>query len=581
MTKFDALMNSQAEEQVQSDKGPRNPPLPPPWPDPLPIPSDLPAVLPFDVDRLLPGSFGGFVRDVAERMQCPVDYPAVALVIVVAGVVGARLGIRPKRRDDWHVVPNLWGAVVGRPGVMKTPAIRIPLRFLQRLEAEAAEQHAGALAAYELDVEIYQARKKQRKEVIGKAAKANKDPQAAAEQCDLGKEPKQPKAGRYLVNDSSVEKLGELLNDNPNGLTLFRDELVGLFKSLEREGQEGARAFYLEAWDGGGSFTYDRIGRGTIRVPFLALSLLGGITPGKLLDYLRGAIQGGGDDDGLMQRLQLLVYPDVSRHWRNVDRWPETLARQQVWDVIQRLDEMDPATLPGVLHDEDARKYYLRFDDDAQARFDTWRAGLEQRVRSAEEHPAIESHLAKYRSLIPTLALLLHLAEQGGGPVTTVAVGKALAWSDYLESHMRRVYSLGIDTASIAAKALGKRILQGDLPDGFRARDVYRKCWTGLSDSQAVNQSLDLLVEMHWLREEVKETGGRKTIHYRLNPRLRENEGGGSTARTDRSPLHPPSVSSGSATPPLISDAGGESGKSMVDDDPDDWRGEAWEPETD
>ena len=34
-----------------------------------------------------------------------------------------------------------------------------------------------------------------------------------------------PAEKRYLVNDTTVEKLGELLNHNPNGLLLFRDEL--------------------------------------------------------------------------------------------------------------------------------------------------------------------------------------------------------------------------------------------------------------------------------------------------------------------------------------------------------------------
>ena len=58
----------------------------------------------------------------------------------------------------------------------------------------------------------------------------------------------------------------------------------------------------------------------------------------------RSALKGGTDDDGLVQRIQLLVYPDVARRWRNVDRWPDTEAKQRAWEVFQRLDELDPAT---------------------------------------------------------------------------------------------------------------------------------------------------------------------------------------------------------------------------------------------
>ena len=114
-----------------------------PWPDPSPIPNDLPPVEPFHPKGLLPESFVSYVSDVAERMQCPVDYPGVALVVVLAGLVGVKVGIRPKRHDDWHVTPNLWGAAVGRPGVMKSPAIRGPLKFLQRLEIAAKKQYAA------------------------------------------------------------------------------------------------------------------------------------------------------------------------------------------------------------------------------------------------------------------------------------------------------------------------------------------------------------------------------------------------------------------------------------------------------
>jgi hypothetical protein len=38
-------------------------------------------------------------------------------------VIGARCAIKPKRRDDWIVTPNLFGGVVGDPSSKKTPAI--------------------------------------------------------------------------------------------------------------------------------------------------------------------------------------------------------------------------------------------------------------------------------------------------------------------------------------------------------------------------------------------------------------------------------------------------------------------------
>ena len=69
----------------------------------------------------------------------------------------------------------------------------------------------------------------------------------------------EPQRRRYLTNDATVEKIGELLAVNPRGILVFRDELTGWLSSLDKEGREGTRAFFLEAWSGTGSFVYDRI----------------------------------------------------------------------------------------------------------------------------------------------------------------------------------------------------------------------------------------------------------------------------------------------------------------------------------
>jgi putative DNA primase/helicase len=412
------------------------------WHHPKPIPNHLAPVQAFDY-ALLPHAFVSFVSDVAERMQCPADFPAVAVMVACAGVVGKRIGICPKKHDDWLVVPNLWGAVIQRPGVMKSPAIRQPIKFLQRLEIEAKKEYTKELEAYEIRRLVTEDQKRQRKEAIAKALKDKQDPEEAA-QAFIIREPKKPVRKRFLVNDCTVEKLGELLNQNPNGLTVFRDEIAGLLEHLDREGQEGARAFYIEALEGTGQFTYDRIGRGTIEIESTILSVLGGIQPGKLFGYLRGAIHGGTSDDGLMQRFQLAVYPDIDAKWCNIDRWPDTEARQLVWAVFQALYTLDPLAIGAESGDQGP---FLRFDQQAQKLFDDWRAELEPRIRSGEEHPAFGSHLAKYRSLVPTLALLIHLADRVSGPVTAAATRKALVWAQYLESHARRIYGIVTDPA--------------------------------------------------------------------------------------------------------------------------------------
>jgi putative DNA primase/helicase len=289
---------------------------------------------------------------------------------------------------------------------------------------------------------------------------------------------------------------------------------------------------------------------------------MGGIQPGRLLDYLGGALKGGADDDGLLQRFQLMVYPDVAKGWRNVDRWPDSIAKQVTWEVFQKLDALDPAAVGAEIEDGGDGVPFLRFAPEAQALFDDWRAKLEAKVRSGDKHPALESHLAKYRSLVPSLALLIHLAEGARGPVGEGATCKAIGWAAYLESHARRVYGIAINSAAVAGKALTQRITKGELTDGFTLRDLYRKHWEGRSEKQAVEQAVDLLLDLGWLKEEVEVTGGKPKTHYRINPALPTKAVPDPRAESAKRPAGTPSGTNGTGPPAHFpTPAGGEDGE--------------------
>ena len=493
-----------------------------PWPEPREIPNGLSPVQPFD-PRLLPESLRPWIEDVAERISCPPDFPGAAAVVALASVVGRRVTIRPQQRDDWTVTPNLWGAVVGRPGVLKSPAVAEALRPLKRLEVEAARAHEEQVRAHMALAGVLEVKRATTdKARVKEKLRAKEDPaKIAAWLASQQTEGDAPPRRRYIVNDATVEKLGEILAENPLGTLVFRDELVGLLRSLEKEGREDSRAFYLEAWNGDGRFESNRIIRGSTVIENCTLSLLGNIQPGPLRDYLRSASSGGRGADGLVQRFQLAVWPDVAGEWKNVDRWRDSEARDQAFGTFERLAHLDADTVGGERDRFDAdAPPFLRFDAAAQERFTDWRAELERQVRSGEEHPALESHIAKYRSLVPSLALLLHLADRRTGAVAEPALVRALAWAKYLESHARRLYGSITQTDTVPAKALAKRIRSGDVRDGFTLRDVYKNHWAQLANNEEAKAAVDLLEALDWLRPEQEDTGGRPKVLYRLNPRL-------------------------------------------------------------
>lgn len=486
------------------------------WPDPEPLPDDLSDVMPFD-DELLPSTFRPWIVDIAERLQCPPDFPAVAAMIPLGVIVGRKVGIRPKRHDDWLVVPNLWGAVIGRPSVMKSPALREPLKVLGRLEIEGRDNFQAAQLNYEASLAVHAARKT----ALGrKLASSGGDDAVESMAAMLADAPEQPIRKRYQTNDATVPKLGEILSQNPNGLCVARDELIGLLRSLDKEENGPDRAFYLESWNGDSRFTFDRIGRGTVEIESCIVSIVGSIQPGPLRDYFRDATRGGKGDDGMLQRFQLAVWPDISTVWHNVDRWPDTKAKQAAWDTYRSLDILTAEEL-GAGHDKhDADGIpFVRFTPSAQDRFDDWRGTLERRLRSGELTPCLEAHLAKYRSLIPSLALLTHLAERADGGVGLSALDRAIRWAEYLETHARRIYGHAVQPDVATAKLLLAKLSKGNLQDGFTARDVYRPKWSGLTERQAVEEALALLVDHDYLRSHEKKTGGKPFVTFAINPK--------------------------------------------------------------
>lgn len=490
------------------------------WPAPLDIPGGLLPVPPL-TPEMLPEALRPWLLDIAERAQCPIEYVAVGAIVALGSVIGRRCGIRPKRHDDWTVIANLWGAAIGPPGVMKTPALNEARRPLERLAVRAQDQHKRDLAQFELAAMVAKAKREHLQSLVKQAVKEGKDPSAdLAAQLNECEKPA-PTERRYIVNDTTVEKLGELLNQNPNGLLHFRDELTGFLRGLDREGHEGDRAFYLSAWNGDSGHVYDRIGRGTVRVDAACVSLLGGIQPGPFSDYLLAAARGGAGDDGLVQRFQLLVYPDVATTWRNIDRWPDGNARNRVNAIFEKLDEAKPN---GAERDGDGLRY-LRFSSEAQEIFDTWRTALEHRLRDPDEAPIMAAHLSKYRKLMPALALIFHLTDTAwcdnvGGPVTPAAAELAIRWCAFLEAHARRVYQCVTERSKNAARLLAKKIQEGRLSSGFTARDVYRPEWSGLTDREDVSHALELLEDLHWLRSYPVQTGGREKTAYAINPAI-------------------------------------------------------------
>lgn len=525
------------------------------WVEPNKLSTSLPPVKTISQD-MLPDILWRYTQNNAERLSVPPEYVAVPLLVSIGSLLGTKVSILPKLKDSWEEVPNLWGAIIGNPSTKKSPALDAGMKPLKRLAHKAQadyEQAQKEFAIYKeinkhkakaIDDELKNLTKKQVKqrdddkvtddEIVAKA-------QALAEANSTDKH--EPVLQRYTVNDSTYQKLGELLANTNNGMLVVRDELTGLLASLEGEMNSEAREFYLVAYNGTGGHMMERIQRGSIFIENHCLSIVGGIQPNKLETYLERTVKGLGND-GFLQRFQLSIFPDHIKGLKERDIAPDAGIRKEIYDLFETIDNLTAAqfihygaTAPNEVY----KRPHYRFTDEAFEVYINWYDDIKLKASECE-HTVISEHLMKYPKTVAALALIFHIVDcienqTNLGRVSLTAVKTAIKWQEMLETHMNRIYSLVTESANIKASYLADKIIKivkkgADKTDktdwleyGFTARQLIRKGWKGLSDKDEVLNALEVLIEHDWLRWETVEStrqGGRPTERYYINPRLSE-----------------------------------------------------------
>jgi hypothetical protein len=464
-----------------------------------------PELLP--VPKLDPDSLPLVIRDaaidLADRLQCPIDYVAVSMLAAAGSVVGNQIGIFPRAVDEtWEVYPALWGGIVGDPGSKKSPAVQQAHKPLLHLDDIAAQKHAQAMQTYQVQLGQYEDAVATWKK--SKSAGIKPSP------------PVEPKRQRYFAHDTTYQALGTILEANPRGVLVIGDELSGLIQSLDTPGQEAARGFYLTGWSGTGSYSFDRIGRGSVTLSRYCLSLFGGFQPDRIRGYVKFAQRGSSKNDGLLQRFQLLVWPDQLSDIQSVDRKPNKAAMDQFHQAFMRLSTLAESKLTGAVSLPSGAQL-LHFSPESQPLFNDWLLANERQLADGTLDAARQSHFAKYRSLIPALALLFHLLDGHEGPVCEDCLTRSIEFAHYLRDHANRVYASASGHDSRAVRLLAARLLKGDIADGFTRRTLVLKCWSGLSTQEQAQAAIDALVEYGWLIEEEARSGGRPTMKYYLN----------------------------------------------------------------
>jgi hypothetical protein len=480
------------------------------WPEPdmslVRSRRSAPPPLPIE---LLGEKWGNWVVETAKARSAPVDYVFAGWCSIIAAMIGGARRASPW--GDWSEPTIVNFGILGSPSSNKTPSLRPALGLLKKVEAEMNLDYEDRLRKYEAEKAFAAVKADAWKSQVKEAADSGHPPPDKPKDAV---EPDAPARKSVLVGDTTPEALTTILTDNPKGVLLFSDELAGFFKNFTRYSGD-ARAFYLDAFNGDARPTdREKYGGKPKIIPFLGVSILGGIQPDRMSEMLKDV------DDGLLARFVLL--------------WPEPVPRERPDDAVNndfverafsRLGALD------YFRDEDGRiqPSHLKFDAAGAEIFERWWIENGANELSIGSGP-LKSFYGKLPGYCVRFACMFEYADWsiGSGPepsmISELSVRRACQLVDhYIWPMAQRVHGDAIRTkVDHQAAALCRKIVTERMAT-INGKALYREYGIpGVNCAEEARPVIQALVERDWLiPDDIQERGrGRPASDWLVNPRV-------------------------------------------------------------
>jgi hypothetical protein len=442
---------------------------------------------PFPLDAL-PAPIAGFVREGAAALGCDAACLALPVLAVVAGVIGSSRSIRLKEGTEEPCV--IWSAVVDEGDNRVAAALRRALAYLLALQKKAF-----------LDF-------RQLRQNFQNALKRWRGPvQPAIDVWGLGyleeEMPKGPVLQRLVCSHMAIDKLAVILEENPRGVLIARDELNGWLASFLRP--RGARAgrdpsLWLEMHRAG-SFYFERTcgDRAVFLVPRAAASLTGTLSPA----ILSRALKADGPASAVAACFLLAMPPRAPMIWSPAAIDPATEgAFNALLDGLFRL-ELDQCRGEWVPHVLDLTA------EAAAAWAEFYNAHDVERDAPEGVLAASVGRMQAYAARFALIDHVLRSVQGGEGGLAAVGVQSieaGVTLCDWFAAETRRVYAKVFESAEERNAAGIVELIRGR-GGRINIRQLMRASWRRYPDAETAELALDRLVELglgRWLESSEK-----------------------------------------------------------------------------
>lgn len=360
--------------------------------------------LQFPLD-ILPTFFADYIKACNHTLGNSIDYMGVSFIWMTSLMLGNYLKIKVK--EGWVDAPIVWISIVGRAGVGKTPSIISIIKPLLDLNANRIKDYKEKYHAFK----EYEKLDKQEKKGADKVT--------------------EPIRSQFIVNDITLESLVELHEDNPNAVGVFKDELAGWYKDMNKYRAGSDMEFWLSSWSGRG-VSMNRKSAKSSFVEEPMIPVVGGIQPGILEQFYTDDNM----ENGFVDRM-LICYPDVEVESYCEDEMEyeyTKLYNDMIKDMHYFVQLRMVVKNEVAVFDVDAKKEWAKIFDELTAL---------QNDEGQNEY--VRNMLAKQKTYIPRFALMINFLDfcneetDSYKVVRMVAVQKAYRLSKYFIAMSKKV----------------------------------------------------------------------------------------------------------------------------------------------
>jgi hypothetical protein len=325
--------------------------------------------------EIYPQNIQDYILESNRTLGLSIDYMGCSLLWLTSVIIGNTMRVEIKK--GWIESCAVWISVVGKAGIGKTPSISQMIYPLERLNNREIRNY---IKQYQRYVEY---------------EKKTKDEKAYSEEI------KQPKKTQFIVNDITLEALVEIHEENKNSIGVFKDELAGWFKDMNKYRAGSDLEFWLSCWSGKSVSLNRKTARSSfVDKPFIPV--LGGIQP-SIFDQFN---TDENKDNGFTDRM-LISYPDLFVDVYNTNVMNPEIIEWYEGYIVRFFDQVKLKFFK-LNNDDDVEPLIVPFTPSAEEEWIRIFNKITAMQNSDSENEYMKSMLPKQKSYIPRFSLLLN-----------------------------------------------------------------------------------------------------------------------------------------------------------------------------